>query len=60
MLSREFAWNPLNCLCVVGILGWRQVNMAQHGAIHLYADPTFMNTYDQKVRQWNGHLTTDL
>jgi hypothetical protein len=31
-----------------------QVNMAMHGAIHLFADPSFLNTYDDELRSRNG------
>lgn len=33
-----------------------QVNMAAHGAIHLFADPAFLNNYDNLVRRFNGPL----
>lgn len=29
------------------------VNMGQHGAIHLFADPQFLQGYDDKIRAWN-------
>ena len=30
-----------------------EVNMAQHGAIHLFADPKFQQSFDNKIRKWN-------
>lgn len=30
------------------------VNWKDHGAIHLYADPSFMQRYDDRVRATNG------
>ena len=30
------------------------VNMGQHGAIHLFADPSFQQIFDNRVREWNG------
>jgi hypothetical protein len=37
-----------------------QVNMAQHGAIHLFADPAFQNGYDDVIRAWSGDLASQL
>jgi hypothetical protein len=31
-----------------------QVGMGRHGAIHLFADPSFQQGFDDKVRAWSG------
>ena len=35
-----------------------EVNMAQHGAIHLFADPSFQQSFDNKIRHWNNKWHT--
>jgi len=36
------------------------VNMGDHGAIHLFADPSFQQKFDDKVREWNGPLSRNM
>lgn len=36
------------------------VDMGQHGAIHLFADPEFQQGFDEKVRQLNGKAEAQL
>jgi hypothetical protein len=34
--------------------------MGAHGAIHRFADPTYLQSFDQKIRDWNGALASTL